>query len=296
MTPGKKPQLRWLKILVVMLLGSLIYAVYFTELGKPEPIENERQIRMYGQTAAPTLFVKWQTVPTVELDWAYASRNLLKFSVVIHDLEVTIDPEEWICNPRITMDRPVPRRLRSYEMRIVYGTSGETIQATYEYEIVAGGRDSLALEMDITIGPCADYLNFQESNVTPSFIPELVGNYHLSFQVPVTGANPSPSLTPAGVLDMWRDLPIFPGGIESNDFTADLPVYRYIVEEATVDAVRRFYEDRMQETKWESLAAMNVGAMDIGKAYTLYFTRGQELAVIDIYSKDQVVNVFLHFE
>lgn len=283
----------------MILIASLIYAVYFTELGKPESSESDQQITMYDQTAAPTLFVKWQTVPTVKLDWAYANQNLLKFSLKIYDLGPNIDPADWICNPYIKMDKPVPRRLSGYQMRTVHDTLGESIQATYEYEINASGYDSLAIDMDITIGPCADYLNFQETNVTPSVMPELVGNYHLRFQVPVRISTPSSSLslTPTSMeTGAWRDMPIFPGGIESNDTTADQPVYHYIIENTDIDAVQRFYKSQMKSEGWELLGVADLSGADSGKAHTLWFAKDQDIVTIDVFVKENGTHVMLRLE
>jgi hypothetical protein len=291
------PLFKWIKAITIVLLGSLIYAVYFTELGKPETFESDQQISMYHLTAAPTLFVQWYIVPTVELDWAMASQNLLKFSILVHDLETTIDPADWICNPHITMDPPVPRRFRGYEMGVVYGESGEFIRAIYEYEIDASDRKSLAIDLDITIGPCADYLNFSESNVTAEVIPELVGNYHLSFQVPVKNDLPSLSSTPAGMsMETWRDIPIFPGGIESNDNLADLPVYHYIIEETGIDIVLGFYEDQMLAAGWESLGMGNIKTGDIEESYALWFAKEKVMATVNIFEKNNMTHVDIRLE
>jgi hypothetical protein len=288
-----------IKTIGMILIASLIYAVYFTELGKPESAESDQQITIYDQTAAPTLFVKWQTVPTVELDWAYANQNLLKFSLKIYDLGPNIDPADWICNPEIAMDKPVPRRLSGYQMRTVYDSLGESIQATYEYEINASSHDSLTLDMDITIGPCADYLNAQESNVTPSYIPELVGNYHLHFQVPVRISTPSSSLslTPTSTETVvWRDMPIFPASIESNDTTADQPVYHYIIENADIDVVQRFYKSQMKSNGWELLGVADSSGDRGQKAHTLWFAKDQDVVTIDIFAKENVTPVFIRIE
>ena len=296
MKTKKSPISKWIKSIVVIFLVSLIYAVYFTDLGKPDESENENQITIYDQTAAPTLFVKWQTVPTVKLDWAYANQNLLKFSLKIYDLGPNIDPADWICNPYITMDKPVPRSLSGYQMRTVYDTSEESLQATYEYEINAGDYDSLVIDMDITIGPCADYWNAQESNVIPSVIPELVGNYHLSFQVLVKRSTPSLSLTPTSMtMDTWRDVPIFPGGIESNDVTADHPVYHYIIEDADALDVRRFHKKELPNVGWELLGAGDVSGEDM-EAYTLWFAKGKNMVTIDVFVKENVTHVIIRLE
>jgi len=42
---------------------------------------------------------------------------------------------------------------------------------------------SLHIEMDFTIGPCGPF--FQESNITPYPPIDLIGNYKLSFVVPI---------------------------------------------------------------------------------------------------------------
>lgn len=273
---NKKPKSKWIKAIVILLVGSLIYAVYFTELGKPETSESDQQISMYDQTAAPTLFVKWQQVPTVRLDWAYADQNLLKFSLKIHDLGTNIDPADWICNPYITMDKPIPRRLSGYQMRTVYDTLGEFIQATYEYEINAGGYDSLAIEMDVTIGPCADYLNFQESNVTPEVIPELVGNYHLSFQVPIKSSTPLPSKnTPA--LTIWNGISIYPGARELRN---EKEFYFYSVQDSPKN-VEAFYEDKMASEGWKNF---NRSEMKINndQEVQLYYSRSENIIMISI--------------
>lgn len=219
----KKPLPRWIKAILAMLIAGLLYAVYFTELGRIESSESDKNITIYGQTAAPTLFVQWQQVPTVELDWAYANRDLLKFALKIRGLETNMDPADWICSPYITMDKPVERRPSGHEISSVHDASGQAIQIIYAYEINAGDFDSLGIDLDLTIGPCADYWNFQGPNVTPEVIPELVGNYHLSFRVPVKTGSPWPSLSATpGITAMttWANIPIFPGAMEVED---DLP-------------------------------------------------------------------------
>lgn len=294
---NKKSISKWIKAILMVCLASLIYAVYFTELGKPESSESDQHIVIYEQTAVPTIFVKWQQVPTVALAWAYANQDLLKFAIIIHGLETNWDPVDWVCNPYITMEPPVPRRLSVGQMRTVYDTFGEAIQATYEYEIDARGYDSLTIDMDITIGPCADYLNVQESNVTPSDIPELVGNYHLSFQVPVNITTPYPSLTPASMaLDLWSDFPIFPGGIESNDTTADQPVYHYIIENADVDDVQSFYRSQMKSDGWQLLGVDDSNGAAKGNAYTIWFAKDQDTVTIDIFVKENGTHVMIRLE
>ena len=299
MTVDGKPRLKWTRTIVIVLFASLVYAVYFTDLGKPESPESEKSITTYGQTAIPTIFVQWSPVPIIELDWAYANQDLLKFAIIIHNLEPNIDPVDWICSPHITMDKPVPRRLSRYEMNPVYDASGAAVRATYEYEINAIGYDSLAIDMDIIIGPCANYLNFQETNVTPFIIPELVGNYHLSFQVPVKLGTPNPSLslTPTHMaMETWRGLPIFPGSIETNDLTADYPVYQYIIENVDINTVQDFYENQMQTAGWELLGIADTSVTNTGEAYSLWFAKDQDVVTIGVFMKENTTHVLIHLE
>jgi hypothetical protein len=156
---------------VIIFFAGLIYAVYFTELGKPEVSESEKSTTTYGQTAVPTIFVQWSPVPIIELDWVFADQDLLKFAILIHDLAPNVDPVDWICNPQVTIDKPVPHRLLGYEMTPSNDASGASVRATYEYEINVADHDALTVDMDITIGPCADYLNFAETNDLPADYP-----------------------------------------------------------------------------------------------------------------------------
>lgn len=173
-------------VFVIVVVGiGLIFAVYFTDFGKSQLTQNSQSIEKFNQTAIPTIFAKSSKIPSVELVSAHADRKLLEITFKIYGLDTNINPTDWICNPYIRIDKPVQHRLSEYSISPVDNESGTLFQATYGYEINAEGYNSLAISLDLTIGPCADYLNFQETNVTPSTLPDLIGNYHLSFQVPV---------------------------------------------------------------------------------------------------------------
>lgn len=141
----------------------------------------------YNQTALPTVFAPMKHPPVVTLNWARTNSNQLKLNFKIAGLESVVtenDVEDTICNPYIITDPAVSLTFRHRDAQIS-GKSGGPIEITYEYDMNANSHKSLELNLDLTIGPCADYLNAQESNVTPSVIPPLIGNYHLRFQVPV---------------------------------------------------------------------------------------------------------------
>lgn len=119
---------------------------------------------------------------------AYANPNLLRLNLGISDLERVANPDDLeniVCDPYINPDEPVSLTLNYREAQIP-SQVGEPIEITYEYYIDATEYGSLTLNLDLTIGPCANYLNFQETNVTRSSpLPDLLANYHLQFQVPV---------------------------------------------------------------------------------------------------------------
>ena len=283
----RRPILKWIKIIALLLIASLVYVVYFTELGKPEFPTEDQQIALYDQTAVPTLFVKWSHVPVVKLDWAYADQRLLKFSLNIYNLPANSVPEDWICIPQIKIDNPIPRRLTGYAMTPFYDSTGEAVQAIYEYEVDARDRVALAIDLNLVIGPCANYGNFQETNVTPEVVPERVGVYHLNFQVPVIESMPSLALTPTyKAVTVWRDVPIFPGGIESNDYPSDYPIYNYIVENVEFDLLQEFYKDQMKAAGWELFSEDHKNKISNREFASFNFSMPDTVVVIQILGWD----------
>lgn len=288
----KKPISKWIKAIVVLLITGLFYTVYFTELGKPPP-QNEPPMTFYNQTAVPTIFAQWSPVPIVELDWAYASQNLLKFAIKIQNLEANMNPTDWVCNPYIKTAQPVVLRLSGYQITPIYDISGKVIQLIYEYEMQANTYDSLTIDMDITIGPCADHWDSQEFGVTAL---ELVGNYHLSFQAPIKISTPFPSetLTPRSTaIVVWRNIPVYPGAWEVKD---DLPGYRYSVDKVDPHTVMLYYRNEMRDMDWELLAITDMSGTNVSPGYTLSFTRGSDILQIDIFVKEKTTHVLLNRE
>ena len=107
----KKPVFRWITAIVILFVAGLFYAVYFTDLGKPPPPDSARTITAYDKTALPTTFAVETQVPTVELDWAYANQDRLKIAVKIRGLETNSYPGDWICDPYVAIDKPIPHQL-----------------------------------------------------------------------------------------------------------------------------------------------------------------------------------------
>jgi len=175
-----------LLLLILVVIGA-IYGIYRTRLQSIPLQEVASQNNLYNQTAIPTIFAPTQNPPTVTLNWAYADPDLLRLNLTISGLELVANADELenlVCNPYINPDEPVSVSLNYREAQIP-SVLGDPIEITYEYEMDASKHESLMINLDLLIGPCADYLNFQETNITPSPLPDLIGNYHLSFQVPV---------------------------------------------------------------------------------------------------------------
>jgi len=269
-----KPIFKWIKAIGIVLFASLIYAVYFTDLGKP-PIKIKQPITFYDQTAVPTLFVESSQAPTVKLDWAYANQKLLKFVISIHGMGINKNPSDWICDPYIRIIGPIQPRLSGGGITPIYDTSGESVQATYEYEINADNYESLTVDLDLTIGPCADYLNFQESNVTPTFIP-LIANYHLSFQVPIQISAPS-TLAQSTAVDGWNGIPIYPGAYQLNE---EETFYIYTVQD-TPENIEAFYNDKMASEGWTKFDKSNV-TIDNRQEVSLSFSKANQIVTISI--------------
>jgi len=291
----KKSVSRWIKAIVVLLVAGLFYAVYFTELGRPESSESSKGITLYNKTAIPTIFIQETQVPSVELDWAFANENLLKFAVKIRGLETNSNFSEWVCDPYITIatDKPIQYRLLSLDFGPVYDTEGEVIRATYKYEVNAGDYNSLKVDMDLTIGPCGEQFNFQENNITPAAITSLIGNYHLSFRVPVKISTPSESetLTPISIaLAVWEDIPVYPGALEVMD---DLPGYHYSVDKTDPHTLMIYYRNEMRNTSWKLLSIDDTSGIATGTSYALMYTRGKDVLSIDIFIREKITHVLL---
>ncbi|RJP56045.1 MAG: hypothetical protein C4557_00340 [Anaerolineaceae bacterium] len=177
-----------LPLLLLVLIGIGAIYVYAARFPNNSSQELTEQYERYDQTAMPTIFAPTSNPPVVTLNWAYADTELLRLNLSISGMDLIAnvdDLENMVCNPHINPDEPISLTLNYREAQIP-SASGEPIEITYEYGMDAENLESLGLELDLTIGPCADYLNFQETNVTPlSPLPDLIANYHLSFQVPV---------------------------------------------------------------------------------------------------------------
>ena len=292
----KKSPFKWIKAIVVLIVVALFYAVYFTKLGKPESSESPRNITLYDQTAIPKIFVKGTHAPAVKLEWAYANQDLLKFAIRIRGLDTTGNLGDWICDPYMTIDKPIQYQLHARDLGPVYDAAGEFIRATYEYEVNTGDYDSLKVNLDLTIGPCGEHFNFQETNLTPSAVPNLIGNYHLSFQVPIniiTSSSPE-TLTPQSTaMAAWEGIPIYPGALRVKDDTA---AYHYSIDNINPHTLMLYYRNEMRDTDWELLSIADDRGINMSSGYTLSYTQGKDILKIIIFVKAKITHVLLYRE
>jgi hypothetical protein len=102
--------------------------------------------------------------------------------------------------------------------------------------------------------------------------------------------SPAPKNTSTSIL---QGLPVFPNATESKN---DVISYHYTVENANIEDVQRFYKDQMQTAGWKLLGAGDVSGPDIGKAYVLWFTKDQDIASVDIFTRGDVIHVTIILE
>jgi hypothetical protein len=191
--------------LLILAIAACVYA-YHRLMMDPglQGVEDAGMITDFELTAEPTNFPTplWQpgiytgiaqtsNRITVTLNWAYADESRMAIQLTIDGLEVPegVELEELICKPYITSDEGVSRWLYKGGPEILEDKPGKPIIATYVYEQAVDTHQHkyLNLDLDLTLGPCADYLNFDEVylNKPMPTPPPLIGNYHLKFQVPV---------------------------------------------------------------------------------------------------------------
>ena len=181
-----KRRIRGLIFLIIMLLITACVAAT-----PPVEMQNPKGVITYNATAIPTIFAKsMQTVPTVKLNWAYADPQLLKINITVTGLDANVNVEDFICDPYIVTKEAIQYSSPGREdVKHLTDQPGSPLEITYMYGLKAPIQyKTLDIDMVVTLGPCADYLNFQETNVTPTAIPDLIGNYNFNFQVPVRKA------------------------------------------------------------------------------------------------------------
>jgi hypothetical protein len=172
----KKP---FMPIIIVILAASLLVIVY-TNIFSSKGNHQE-----YHQTALATFFAPTKYSPIVELTSAQANSKKLTILLTVSGLGLiksSDDFENIVCDPYIKTSEDIQLAL-TYRYAPIPSRVEEPLVITYEYSMDSKKYQSLHIEMDFTIGPCGPY--FQESNITPYPPIDMIGNYKLSFVVPI---------------------------------------------------------------------------------------------------------------
>lgn len=218
----RKPAVR-LKIsraLLIVLIALLVvtaagYAFYRIMIDPGlQAVQDAGLVTENNQTAQPTLFTR-QTgqsgiladtaTPSIEnlqvnLIWSYADETRVAFQIAITGLspEQTANLNNYVCTPYITNDSGVSIGAYLANVSVHADQPWNPVDLTYlAYQSIdASEHPTLDLSLDLTVGPCGPYWNFDENNL-PAMTPYPVfGNYHLNFRVPVyRGASFSPGQT-----------------------------------------------------------------------------------------------------
>lgn len=216
--PALRSKFSWALLLVLialLMLSAVAYAFYRIMMDPGlQAVQNAGLITDKNQPAQPTLFAN-QTrqkenlaatvTPSIEnlkvnLNWAYADEARVAFQITITGLtpEQAAHINNYVCKPYITNDSGVFIDVHIADVSVHANQQWNPVDVTYVafQQIDAGKHSGLNLSLDITVGPCGPYWNFQEKNL-PVITPfPVYGNYHLDFQTPVyRGTRISPGQT-----------------------------------------------------------------------------------------------------
>jgi len=93
----------------------------------------------------------------------------------------------------------------------------------------------------------------------------------------------SPLSSPQGAVGgWWSGLPVFPNAAVSSE-NSETRVY--VVRNARVLAVVDFYKQQMPPAGWELLGSGDTSLKGFGHAYTLWFSKGEEVVGIEVFKK-----------
>ncbi len=176
-------------IIVLVLIGIGIGVLFnSSRMANPQLPGAARQLTTIDQTAVPTVLDKSRSVvPVVKLNWAYANSKLLSIDITITGLDGNVNLDDVVCDPYLVTEPPIQYGdSLTRDVKRFADQPGNPVELTYQYSLSSVNARSLDIDMILTLGPCARYLQFQESNVTPAApLPPLIAAYHFTFRVPV---------------------------------------------------------------------------------------------------------------
>jgi len=112
---------------------------------------------------------------------------------------------------------------------------------------------------------------------------------------PSNTATPSQSSTRSAASNKWEGIPVFPGAAERSDNNI-VGARSYTVSNTGIFDVVNFYKEQMKATGWELLGVGNTSVKGVGQAYSLWFSKGGDLLVVEIFTRKGNIVVTLHFE
>ena len=182
-----------------------------------QAVDKAGLVNHFHQTAQPTLITSLPTQPeipnglsqsqngiTVALEWAYADSSRVDFALIVDGLNLPEGAQvgDYVCAPYVYTQEHIaliqPGIDTFQNQGGIIGQSqlrGAPIELTYEYQPSANisAYQKINISLDLTIGPCGPQWSVPNEidftgpwtgqTVTP---PPLIGNYHLSFQVPIS--------------------------------------------------------------------------------------------------------------
>jgi hypothetical protein len=196
---------RWIAVIVLLIFSTAFVFIIFTDPGL-KSAEDAGLVKHLEQTAIPTVFSQVPTQLassgivsqtrngiTVTLNWAYADELRVAWQLTITGLALPqgSDPGDFICDPYLTTKQGIPLKVQAILDNKVFedqpGTPRVITYVVYQ-KIDTKKNDHLDIDLDLTVGPCANWMNFNEAYIgpgpTPTQVP-LIGNYHLTFTIPV---------------------------------------------------------------------------------------------------------------
>ncbi len=106
-------------------------------------------------------------------------------------------------------------------------------------------------------------------------------------------ATPTQAPQQGAAAGKWNGIPVFPGAQQSS---SAMESRSYSVAGKNVGDVVAFYKERMKSAGWELLGVGKTSVKGIGDAYVLWFSKGNDLLIAEIFEKGGKVIVNLRFE
>lgn len=91
------------------------------------------------------------------------------------------------------------------------------------------------------------------------------------------------------VVSEWKGLPVISGAAEIQESPNS---YRYTVDQS-LSKVKKFYQQQMPLAGWELLGDGDTSTDQVDEAYTLWFSKGDATATVEVFVANGVTHVGL---